>query len=76
MPSLCSNLLRTVELGCESAWGLGRRFARQGIDSLGSGGVYIGRLFTPRCSSVPPIKSGNSPRTVPINVKVTLAFTA
>ena len=30
----------------------------------------------PRCSSVPPIKSGNNPRTVPINVKVTLAFTA
>ena len=29
-----------------------------------------------RCSSVPPIKSGNSPRTVPISVSVTLAFTA
>src|SRR6185295_4316562 len=31
---------------CESAWGLGRRFARRGIDSLGSGGVYVGRVFT------------------------------
>src|SRR5450755_5081107 len=28
----------------------------------------------PRCSSVPPIKRGNSPRTVPINDKVALAF--
>src|SRR5215831_7801228 len=27
-----------------------------------------------RCSSVPPIKSGNSPRTVPISVSVTLAL--
>ena len=29
-----------------------------------------------RCSFVPPIRSGNSPRTVPISVNVTLAFTA